>query len=169
MPRTLLFAVVMAAHAAALHSAKPAPRPAHPTVSKPMPTPASTPGFGVSLTLDNVAYAVPVTQNSITHLHATLVLFNHTHAPLSLTIGGQLYNWEILDASGQVVWDYAKGRMFPHYLRRLTLQQGELTYADDIPLQSQDGVPLAPGSYVLRGTLPHILNASATVAFTITR
>ena len=147
--------------------------PKHPivskTVTKPLPVAASLSGFGVCLMLDKPTYAIPATQNSLSHLHATLTLFNHTETPLSLSIGGQLYNWQILDANGQVVWDYAKGRLFPHYRRIVTLQHSELSYTDDLPLQNQDGTPLAPGNYQLRATLPHILNASATVGFTITR
>lgn len=127
------------------------------------------PAFGLTLGLDKFTYAVPAAQNSITHIHATLIFFNHSNTPLQIAVGGQLYEWQILDAQGQVVWDYAKGRVFPHYLRLVTLRQSQLLYAFDVPLQVQSGAPLAPGVYTLRGSLPRGLNASASVGFTVPR
>lgn len=136
----------------------------------PMQTmPASPSAFTLTLGMDKVTYAVPAAQNSIRHIHATLTFFNHSDTPLQIGVGGQLYEWQILDAQGQIVWDYAKGRVFPHYLRLVTLRQSGLSYAFDVPLQTQVGVPLAPGQYTLRGSLPRGLSASASLGFTVTR
>ena len=73
---------------------------------------------------------------------------------------------QILDDGGQVVWDYSRGRMFPHYVRVRILTQSALTYASDIPLQTQAGVPLSPGRYTLRGVV-NATGASASVGFTV--
>ena len=110
-------------------------------------TPA--PRVGVRLKLDRVTYPA-----GSGHVHATLTLFNHSGAPLTFTETGRQYEWQVRDDAGNVVWDYARGRRFPHWARIRTVPEGgQAVYSYDVPLQRQDGTPLPPGRYTLRAAL----------------
>ncbi len=122
--------------------------------------------FGVTLGTDQAVYAVPA-GGTPPVIHATLTLFNRSETPLTVHEHGQQYEWQILDAGGQVVWDYAEGRRFPMFIRLRTLGPGQLNYSCDIPLQTQDGTALAPGRYTLRGTVIAD-GATASLPFTVT-
>ncbi len=134
--------------------------------SAPLPA-ADAPGVGVTLSLDRATYVVPAGAKTAPVMRALLTLFNHTATPLKMEDRGKAYDFEIDDAQGRVLWDWAKGKLFPHYVRLRILTQGELTYTQAIPLQSQDGLPLPPGRYVLRGTLFTGPGASASLPFTV--
>lgn len=124
------------------------------------------PQFGVTLGMDRTAYPAP-TAGKPALLHATLTLFNHSSVPLKVTERGHQFDWQIVDARGQVVWDYARGKMFAHFVRLRTLSRGELSFPVDIPLQNQDGTPLPAGEYILRGSLT-TNGASASAGFSVT-
>lgn len=120
--------------------------------------------FGVMLGIDRTSY---VSAKTPTTLHATMTLFNNTDTPLTFLEHGQRVTWQILDAQGNVVWDYAQGRMFSHLVMRRSLTQGKLDYAQDIPLTAQDGSALPAGAYTLRGRVIGARSA-AEVGFTVT-
>ena len=138
------------------------PRPLRQNVTT--PTPAAN--YGVMLGIDHASYP---TSKAATTLHARLTLFNDTGTPLTFMEHGQRVSWQIIDAQGNVVWDYAKGRMFPHYVLRRSLgqMQTKMNYAQDIPLAAQDGSPLPAGRYTLHGRAIGA-NCAAEVEFTVT-
>lgn len=119
--------------------------------------------IGVTLGIDKLTYT-----HADTKIHAVMTLFNHTQTPLVFMEHGRKFDWQILDAQGNVVWDYAKGRMFPHNVIRRSLTQGHLDYAFDVPLTGQDGQPLPPGNYTLRGQLAISPPMGGEIGFTIT-
>lgn len=123
------------------------------------------PHYGLTMGLNQAVFTQPSTGTAT--LHATLTLFNRSTDPLHFTEQGRQYEWQILDSHGTVVWDYAKGRMFPMFMRARTLTNSELSYTYAIQLADQDGNPLPPGKYQLRGQLANNLNLSAEVGFTI--
>ncbi|BDI29232.1 hypothetical protein CCAX7_12830 [Capsulimonas corticalis] len=125
--------------------------------------------YGMILGIDQTAYPASAAAATKPYIHAVLSVFNHTGAPVTYTGGGQQYEWQVADASGNIVWDYAKGRMFPMFVMKRTLTETGLTYSYDVPLQNQDGTPLAPGRYTLRGRLPNTLDLAAEIGFTVTR
>lgn len=126
-------------------------------------------GYGVMLAIDKFTYVVRSSVNEIDAkpIHATLTLFNHTSTPLTYTERGRQYEWQIVDAQGNVVWDYAKGRAFPQFIMRRTLTQGQQDFAADIPLRTQSGGSLPPGNYTLRGELAVQPTMKAEVGFTV--
>lgn len=126
-------------------------------------------GYGVMLAIDKFAYVYPTAQDESipTYIHATLTLFNHTSTPLTYTERGRQYEWQIVDAQGNVVWDYAKGRAFPLFILRRTLTHGQQDFAADIPLMTQNGGSLPPGNYTLRGELAVQPTMKAEVGFTV--
>jgi hypothetical protein len=126
---------------------------------------ANAPQFGVTLGIDQSTYVVSGSGKPMV-IHATLTLFNRSSTPMTIHERGQQYEWQILDPQGQVVWDYAKGRMFPMYMRLRTLRQGQIDYTCDVPLHTQTGALLTPGNYTLRGTVT-ATGASASLPFTI--
>lgn len=117
--------------------------------------------FGVTLGIDQSSYATPGV------IHATLMLFNQSGTPIMVHEHGQQYEWQIVDAQGQVVWDYAAGRRFPMFIRLRSLGPTPLSYSCNIPLQAQDGTALTPGRYTLRGTVT-ANGATASLPFTVT-
>lgn len=128
---------------------------------------------GLVLGLDKNTYAVPVAAFGVARghepqIHAVLTFFNRSQTPLQLYIHGSPTQWQILDDTGKIVWDYSVGRALPHNIRIVTLADNQLRYAQDIPLQTQNGAPLAPGRYTLRGAIPGALGASASLDFTVT-
>lgn len=129
------------------------------------PAKSPPPPFGVAVGMDRADYPAPSGGKPAT-LHASLTLFNRTSAPLKVTVRGHQFDWQIVNAQGQVVWDYARGKMFAHFISIRTLSGGELNYPIDIPLQSQDGTPLPAGRYTLRGSLT-TNQASAALGFSI--
>ena len=141
------------------HSHPLKPRPLRQNVT----APASAASYGVMLGMDHASYPKAATA------HATLTLFNDTGTPLTFMEHGQRVSWQIVDAQGNVVWDYAKGRMFPHFVLRRSLgqMQTKMNYAQDIPLAAQDGAPLPAGRYWLRG---RVIGAqcAAEIGFTVT-
>ncbi len=153
----LLFSAAAMAGSIKSHPLKPRPIRQNTVIAAP------SSGFGVMLKIDQLSYSVkpPAT------LHATLTLFNDTGKPFDFLEHGQGVGWQILDAQGNVVWDYAKGRMFPHFVLRRSLAQGKLDYAQDIPLITQDGAPLTAGHYWLRGRAIGA-RCAAEVAFAVT-
>jgi len=129
---------------------------------------------GLTMSMDKNRYAVAAAPAGggpahAPQIHATLTFFNHSQTPLRLYIRGDATQWKILDAQGQTVWDYSVGRAIAHNIRIVTLAGSQLHYAQDIPLQTQDGAPLAPGRYTLRGALPGAMGAAASLDFTVTR
>lgn len=186
MSPKLLPSMLAALGALTLAAAIAAPtRPAKPVKHLP-PRPAAVPAspaapvdegaVGLVMDMDKNAYAVPAapigTRAASAHapqIHATLTFFNHSQTPLRLAIGGAPTQWLILDDRGQTVWDYSVGRAIPHNIRMVTLTASQLVYAQDIPLQTQDGAPLAPGRYTLRGAIPGAQGATASLDFTVTR
>ena len=123
------------------------------------------PHYGLTMGLDQAVFTQSSTGTAT--LHATLTLFNHSTEPLHFTEQGRMYEWQVIDAQGTVVWDYAKGRMFPMFMRARTLTNSEMSYTYAIPLADQEGNPLPPGKYQLRGQLANNLTLSAAVGFTI--
>jgi len=146
--------------------------PAHPAVA---PTTAVEDGaVGVVMGMDKNTYAVAAAQSPpasvpTPQIHAMLTFFNHSQTPLRLYIHGSATQWQILDAQGRTVWDYSVGRAIPHNIRIVTLTNNQLHYTQDIPLQTQDGAPLASGRYTLRGAIPGASGAAASLDFTVTR
>ena len=124
--------------------------------------------YGLILGVDQTSYKVSATAAVKPHIHAVMSVFNHTGAPISFMAGGQQYEWQIVDASGNIVWDYAKGRMFPMFVMKRTLTEKGLSYTYDVPLQTQDGTPLAAGQYTLCGRLTNKLNLAAEIGFAVT-
>lgn len=164
---------IVAAVAAPARPAKPAkPAPPRPAA---VPAPAvAEKAIGLVLDMDKSAYVVSAAPTragagTAPHIHATLTFFNHSHTPLRLYIGGAATQWQILDAQGKTVWDYSVGRIVPHYIRLVTLVDSQLSYPQDIPLQTQGGAPLAPGRYTLRGAIPGAQAATASLDFIVTR
>ncbi len=145
--------------------------PAHPRVAP--AAPSENGSFGVTLSMAENTYAVPAALSAPSPhgpmIHASLTFFNHSRNPLRLYIGGAPTLWQILDAQGKTVWDYSVGRVIPHFIRVVNLQNGQLCYTQDIPLQTQGGTPLAPGRYTLRGAIPGAFGATASLDFTVTR
>jgi hypothetical protein len=126
---------------------------------------ANAPQVGVTLGIDQATYIVSRRGKPMV-IHATLTLFNRSSVPMTIHERGQQYGWQILDAQGRVVWDYARGRMFPMFMRLRTLRGGQIDYAYDVPLQTQAGAPLMPGAYTLRGTVTAI-GASVSLPFAV--
>ena len=124
--------------------------------------------YGMILGIDQTSYSVSA-QAAKPHIHAVLSVFNHTGGPIAFMAGGQQYEWQVVDASGNVVWDYMKGRMFPMFVMKRTLTDQGLTDSYDVPLQNQDGSPLAPGRYTLRGRLTNSLHLAAEIGFVVVK
>jgi len=127
--------------------------------------PQAAKGFGVTLAIDKMSYSagkIPLT------LHAVMTLFNNTGTPLVFSERGRSVEWQVLDSHRNVVWDYSIGRSFPMFIIRRTLTSGKLDYPCDIPLTMQDGTPLPPGNYALKGQLTGVL-CSAEVGFTVVK
>jgi hypothetical protein len=126
-------------------------------------------GYGVMLGINRVSYQVSQAQagSRAAQIHATLTLFNHTSTPLNYTEHGRQFEWQIVDAQGNIVWDYAKGRAFPHFVMRRMLTEGQQDFAADIPLTTQDGKPLPAGNYTLRGELATEPIMKAEVGFAV--
>lgn len=165
----LAAAPVSAAPGRAVKSAKHAPSPLH--AAKIAPSDEGV--VGLVLGMDQSSYAIPaMPQAASSHgpmIHATLTFFNYSETTLRLFIGGAPTQWQILDAQGKILWDYSVGRATPHFIRVVPLANGRLHYAQDIPLRTQDGTPLAPGRYTLRGAIPGALAATASLDFSVTR
>ncbi|MEO7715344.1 MAG: BsuPI-related putative proteinase inhibitor [Capsulimonas sp.] len=125
--------------------------------------------YGMILGIDQTSYRMPASPVTKPHIHAVMSVFNHTGAPISFMAGGQQYEWQIVDASGNIVWDYAKGRMFPMFIIKRTLTEKGLSYSYDVPLQNQDGTALTPGRYTLRGRVTNKLNLAAEIGFAVTQ
>ncbi len=154
--------------AAPARAAKPVKNiPVSPRTASPVSATDGT--VGLVLGMDKNTYVVAAAPAPPMQIHAVLTFFNHSHTPLHLSLRGASTEWQVLDAQGHVVWDYAVGRAIPHNIRLVTLTNSQLRYTQDIPLQTQDGASLAPGRYTLRGALLGAMGASASLDFTITR
>ncbi len=164
---------IAAALAAPGKAAKPVKHPPlHPAVAPTVTVEAGAVGLTMSMDKNTYAVAAGPAGAASAHapqIHATLTFFNHSQTPLRLYIRGSATQWQILDAHGQTVWDYSVGRAVPHNIRIVTLAGNQLRYAQDIPLQTQDGTPLAPGRYTLRGAILGASGAAASLDFTVTR
>lgn len=143
--------------------------PAHPAVAPKISTEDGNIGLVMGMDKNSYVVAAPNLSTHVPQIHAALTFFNHSQTPLRLYIGGAATQWQILDAQGQIVWDYSVGRAIPHNIRIVILTNSQLRYAQDIPLQTQQGSPLAPGRYTLRGAIPGALGATAMLDFTVTR
>lgn len=164
---------IAAAHAAPGKGAKPVKHtPMRPVVA---PTVTKENGaVGLTLSMDKNTYAAAAAPAGgapapAPQIHATLTFFNHSQAPLRLYISGAATQWQILDAQGQTVWDYSVGRLVAHNIHLVVLTNSQLSYPQVIPLQTQNGAPLAPGRYTLRGAIPGASGATASLDFTVTR
>ncbi len=68
----------------------------------------------------------------------------------------QLYEMELRDPAGKVIWRYSDGKAFAQAVRELVVNPGELNFTQLVPLYNADAfprVPLAPGAYRLTATL----------------
>ncbi len=127
----------------------------------------SDPGTGrysADLTLDRAHFSAAAGAS----LHPTVTLTNTGEVEISYTEGGLRCGWQILNAQGAVVYDYARGRMIPHFvlIRRLPPGKSEV-FTAQIPLKDSEGNALAPGRYTLRAKPSVGLPFSVETAFTI--
>ncbi len=146
--------------------------PAHPAFAPTVTVENGAVGLIMGMDKNSYAAAAAPAQSASAHapqIHATLTFYNHSQIPLRLFIHGAAAQWQILDAQGKLVWDYSVGRAIPHNIRIVNLANNQLHYAQDIPLQTQAGNPLAPGHYTLRGAIPDAMGAAASLGFTVTR
>lgn len=166
---SVLTLAVAAAPGRAAKVVKPAP-------ARPKTAPAATAeegAIGLVLGMDKESYVAAAASSQtasapMPQIHATMTFFNHSQTPLRLYIHGAATEWQILDAQGKTVWNSSVGRLIPHNIRVVNLQNSRLRYAQDIPLQIQDGTPLAPGRYTLQGAIPGALGATASLEFNVT-
>lgn len=120
--------------------------------------------YSADLTLDRSRFA----SSADTSLHPTLTLTNTGDTEIKYTEGGLRCDWQILNAQGTAVYDYAHGRMIPHFIliRRLAPGKSEL-FTAQIPLKDNDGNALPAGRYTLRAKPSIGLSFSVDNTFTI--
>ena len=104
-------------------------------------TVVSQPEISTGLALDSAVYKA---SDSPT-LTARLSIRNSTADPVSLTfLTGQIYDLEIRDDQGNVVFVWSKGKVFPQLVTTVQIQD-EKDYIVTVPLAS-----LSPGKYVVQ-------------------
>ncbi len=120
---------------------------------------ATEPEISVSLALDHAAYSA---SDSAT-LNARLSIRNSTAEPEVLTFpSGQLYDLEIRDEQGNVVYQWSRGKLFPQVITTLQLQ-----FEKDYPIAAPlAGLP--PGKYIVQAWLavqgpPRAYSASSRI------
>jgi intracellular proteinase inhibitor BsuPI len=122
----------------------------------------SQPEFAIELALDDAEYEVSADAVLSAHLN----IRNSTTDPETLTFAtGQVYDLEIRDDQGSVVYLWSKGKVFPQVVTTVQVQY-EKEFALTAPLAH-----LRPGKYVVKAWLllegpPRAYSASAR--FTIT-
>ena len=110
---------------------------------------ATRSGISFALKLDHDIYLEP----GIPQLDATLTLLCPTATPVSLTfVTGQQFDLEILDASGQQVGLWSKGRVFPDLVRTVTIK-GEQKWTASMALPVREGGDPLDAAYTLTGYL----------------
>ena len=128
-------------------------------------TVVSQPEISVSLSLDRAVYPGPSAWFDTSTLSARFSIRNVTSDPLALTFPtGQIYDLEIRDDRGNVVFLWSKDRVFPQIVTTVQLQD-EKDYIITAPTNN-----LAPGKYVAQAWLTVAGPAraySASVAFQV--
>ena len=87
----------------------------------------------------------------------TLTLTNRTAHPLTLTMQGRPVAFDVTVArpDGHVIWRRLAGQVVPAILAVRTLAPAEtLSFAATWNGRAADGLPVAPGRYVVTGSLP---------------
>jgi hypothetical protein len=142
------------------------------------PVPIRVPaGSGVMLKSDHPVYRLcPVCDSIPPPVCMCLVVFNTTCVPVTYNFtSGQLFDFEIRDAAGNLVWRWSDGRAFPTVMQSITLNACSMNpvdrvfipgYAEWRPiLRSGDLAP--PGLYTLKGWLTADKTMEATITFEI--
>jgi len=132
--------------------------------------------FGQTDDCQGVAFpgwtAVPNAYSPCALVRLTLRLFGNDPLHLSFPTQ-QLYELELRDAAGNLVWRLSDNKTFSTAPRDLVVGSGEVNFVELIPLYRGGTFPpslLAPGSYRLTATLKDsAASASASVALTVTR
>ena len=102
---------------------------------------ATAPEISIGMALDHAVYKASDTAT----LNARLSIRNATAEPEILTFpSGQLYDLEIRDAQGNVVYLWSRGKIFPQIVTTVAIQY-EKDYTISAPLAG-----LAPGKYVVQ-------------------
>jgi hypothetical protein len=97
-----------------------------------------------------------------------LTIKNEGLSTLDLVSGSsQIYDIEVLDGSGKEIWQWSYDKYFLFVLTSITLQPGEQKlYQETWNLRSNQGEPVAPGTYRARGWL--VTEPSASYDFKLT-
>ncbi len=119
--------------------------------SAPPPGPIASQAFAAAIASDRARYAHGA---STAIARFTLTVRNTSGQPQTLTFrSGQQFDFEILDAQGNVVRAWSDGRYFTMALGSLTFAPGETkTFSGDVALEDRSGRPL-DGTYSVRGRL----------------
>ena len=102
------------------------------------------PDLSTDIELDRDVYPA----SSDAQLHARLMIRNESADPVTLTFPtGQIYDLEIHDGDGNVVYHWAQGKVFPRMATNVEIQF-EKGYSITAPLTH-----LQPGRYVVQAWL----------------
>lgn len=83
-----------------------------------------------------------------------ITLRNNTNTPVQLTLpSSQLYELELADAQGTVVYRHSRDKIFPPWLMDVVFPPGETNYFEQVPLYSEPNQPFPPGRYRLTATI----------------
>lgn len=86
-------------------------------------------------------------------VHFVLQVTNTTDAPIELVYpSGQSFDFQVEDASGEIVWTWSANRMFMQAIREETLGAGETLTHSASWLPSEYG-EMPAGEYTVTGTL----------------
>lgn len=107
-------------------------------------------GIGVKLTLNQHLYYLnrmpgPKPPANPPTLRATLEISNRSRESIPVTVNGQRFDIQLLDADRNVVATWSMDKLFPLYIAQETLAPGQTwRYTGEMP------VDLQPGDYIAR-------------------
>lgn len=107
-------------------------------------------GIAVKLTLNQYLYYLnrmpgPQPPSAPPTLRATLEISNRSRESIPVTVNGQRFDIQLLDADRNVVATWSADKIFPMYIAQGTLAPGQTwRYTGEMP------VDLRPGNYIAR-------------------
>jgi hypothetical protein len=129
---------------------------------------------GMTISQPEVAFSLSAavsTAGSPPTLITRLTLRNSQPGPISLTFNsGQLYDLELRNEAGDVVFRWSNGRLFSQIVQTIAFQPGETNYVIETALADRTGKPLPAGKYIAQGWLTAAGPAkaySASISFQI--
>lgn len=146
------------------------------------PIPIRVPrGSGVALKTNRPIYDLcPACTVIPRPIRMCLVTFNTTCIPVTYTfLSSQEFDFEIVDAAGNVIWRWSEGQGFLPVVHKITLcacctdaadmacRMCIIGYAEFVPLDPETGLVLPEGLYTLKGWLTADKTMEARITFEI--